>query len=431
VSAPRFAGVLLACALPCCADEPTAPRPVEVNTLPADSKPIVPPPAEIRPSSEGVRSWPSPAPSGSVLGDLHRTPGGQLVLSWVEPTPERDRGGALKFARWSLDAGRWGPTTEAVADPEMLVNWADFPRVFSFGPDGRAWIATWPRATGEHAYTTMIRTSSDDAAHFGPARTLPEIQDGPEFGFPSFARTPEGARVFWLDGRATAPHGEAHEDAEPGGAMQLRAATVRLDGSIVDRQVLDRRVCDCCQTSAGSGARGPMVAFRDRGPTEIRDLAVLGWQREGRLTVHDDEWTIAGCPVNGPALAPDEDGGDGLAVVWFTAATPPGVVNLAFADGGRSFTRPVRLDLGHPLGRVDALRFGEHAVATWLEADPDGDGAMVLLRAASAERAQGEVHRIATVSAGRDSGFPRLAALGDELIVSYTTDAVRLAAFSP
>ena len=88
-------------------------------------------------SDAGVRAVDTPAPEGSVFGDLHSDPHGALVLSWVEPA---ERGGAVRFASRS-DDGAWSEVRTAVTDAAMPVMWADPPRVFTFADD--AVIVTW------------------------------------------------------------------------------------------------------------------------------------------------------------------------------------------------------------------------------------------------------------------------------------------------
>lgn len=361
-------------------------------------------------SDAGVRAVDTPAPEGSVFGDLHSDPHGALVLSWVEPA---ERGGAVRFASRS-DDGAWSEVRTAVTDAAMPVMWADPPRVFTFADD--AVIVTWPRARDEHGYGLWFAISRDMGRTFDAPQELPAETRGAEYGFPSFAREGDRVRVAWLDGRATAE----------GGATQLRAASVGRDGSVADRRLIDRRVCDCCSTDAVAGREGPVVVYRGRGAGEVRDVLVAGLGPAAR-PVHDDRWTVAGCPVNGPAIAGD---GGAQAIAWFTGVESPGAVLTAFVDDG-AIRPPIRVDAGAPLGRVDVLRFGEHAVVTWLESVPDAGEAVVLLRAVGAEGAQAEAHRMAAVSAGVGSGSPRLGAQGDELFVAYTSDRVRLAALRP
>src|SRR5690606_40682603 len=60
--------------------------------------------------------------------------------------------------------------------------------------------------------------------------------------------------------------------------------------------------------------------YRDRTVDEIRDIHVARLEDGAWRTlpaVHADNWKIAGCPVNGPAIAAT---GNDAVVAWFSAA---------------------------------------------------------------------------------------------------------------
>src|SRR5690606_34451461 len=121
--------------------------------------------------------------------------------------------------------------------------------------------------------------------------------------------------VSWLDGRNTSG---GHHDHQ-GGEMTLRAAIVNPDGSLENEFLLDESVCDCCQTSSAMTSNGPVVVYRDRTETEMRDISIVRFDGENwtkPVTIHNDSWEIAGCPVNWPRVAAVENT---VAVAWFTA----------------------------------------------------------------------------------------------------------------
>ena len=100
----------------------------------------------------------------------------------------------------------------------------------------------------------------------------------------------------------------------------------------------------------------------------MRDVSIVrrhgaGWTEAA--TAAADGWTIAGCPVNGPAI---DAAGDTVALAWFTGEDDAPRVQLAFsADGGATFDPPVTIDSDAPPGRVDVvLDAGGGAVVSWL-----------------------------------------------------------------
>lgn len=202
--------------------------------------------------------------------------------------------------------------------------------------------------------------------------------------------------------------------------MTLRATTLDRDNRPGPDWVIDDRVCECCPTSAVRTARGVLVAYRNRGETEIRDIFVSrlgpdGWTA-GR-PVHVDNWEIPACPVNGPALAAVDDR---VVLAWFTAVGTDPEVRVAFsADAGESWSAPVRVDDGVPLGRVSAVLLPDgSAVVGWIEFN-DGRSEF-RVRRVRADGHLGPDVAVSPVSADRASGYPRLARSGETLVAAWT-----------
>lgn len=360
-----------------------------------------------------LRALSTPTPRGSAEPRLSEGPGGTLAMSWLEPRP--GRGHRLRWSHWT--GRQWTrPTTIAEGD-SFFVNWADFPSVQWL--EGRRWVSHWLWRNGGDTYAYEVRLSfSEDGGKTWGKPVVPH-RDGTqtEHGFVTVVSEAGRARVLWLDGRQFVGH-DAH--GAPGPDMTLRTALVDADGGLEDETELDGRTCDCCATAAGIGDAGVIVAYRDRSVDEVRDIALVrrtgsGWS--GPASLHADGWTIAGCPVNGPAL--DADGRQ-VAIAWFTAAAETSRVLAAYSsDGGATFQAPVRIDTGSPLGRVGvALLPGGGAFITWIEA---GESQVRILgRRMSALGKLGAPTTIARTSAARASGFPQLVRAGGDLYFAWT-----------
>jgi hypothetical protein len=361
-----------------------------------------------------VREIASPAAPGSAEPCVEAGADGRAYLSWIEPAGAGRH--ALRFSVW--EGSGWSHPRTVAEGADWFVNWADFPSLTALN-DGTL-AAHWLRKTGggSYAYGVALSFSRDGGTTWSEPLT-PHDDSKTEHGFVSKVALPSRRiAAIWLDGRETGGGDEGHS-----GPMTLRAAVVGTDGKIEHEDVIDARVCDCCQTSAvrlGDGA--VVVAYRDRSESEIRDIAVARFENERwsePIVVHDDRWEIAGCPVNGPAIAAD---GDRVAVTWFTAAGSPPMprVRIAFSnDGGRHFEPPIEVSDGRPEGRVDVVFLDDGAVLmTWIDA---GEGsAQLLARRIDSNGSLGPHVRIASSSVARAGGFPRMARLGSDIVVSWT-----------
>jgi hypothetical protein len=55
--------------------------------------------------------------------------------------------------------------------------------------------------------------------------------------------------------------------------MTLRGTSYNIDGEILEDQLIDNRVCDCCQTDLAITKNGrSIVVYRDRSRNEVRDI---------------------------------------------------------------------------------------------------------------------------------------------------------------
>ena len=333
----------------------------------------------------------------------------RLVLSWLEPADSPAAGSGHRLRYVELEGDSWSPVRTVVEGSDFFANWADVPSVVPLGGD--AWIAHWLAKIGGETYAYSIRLagSTDGGQSWQDLGFLPRDDSPTEHGFAALVADGGEVRAFWLDGRQMAD----------GGPMALR--TARLSSATHQRSaetVLDDRVCECCPLDAAWTADGPVVVYRDRSDEEIRNIRLVrrvgdAWSEP--VTVHDDGWEIAGCPVNGPSVAVD---GERLAVAWFTAANDRPTVRLAFsADGGATFAAPIDVDTATPLGRVDLLLDGGEAVVSWLAAA--GEDASLRVQRFTADGPRGPSLSVARTSSSRRSGFPRMAKLGDDLYLAW------------
>jgi hypothetical protein len=371
-----------------------------------------PGPVPWQPSIERLQS-----PAGSSSGQPEMTVSSKgVLLSWVEREGSR---ATLRFAERTRTG--WSTARTAASGIDWFVNWADVPSVVRL--DDRTVVAHWLQKSGAgtYAYDVRLSRSTDDGRTWS-ASTTPH-HDGlqREHGFASLLRMPTGGfSLVWLDGRHTSSSGDHDAPGASGGAMSLRYATFDGQWRQTSEVQVDDRVCDCCPTTAVMTPEGPLVAYRDRGTDETRDIYVARFEG-GKWAVpraaHADNWQIAACPVNGPRLSAR---GRDVALAWFTGKDNIGRSFVAFSkDAGRSFGGPIQLDTGGSLGRVDvALLPDGSAVASWLESSDKG-GRIAIRRVTTAGEASAAT-TVATVSSGRISGYPRMAFHEGELVIAWT-----------
>ncbi len=316
----------------------------------------VPAAATAPPGVPVATDWPLPAPMGGAQPDLVRAPDGRLLLSWVEPAGER--GHRLQLAATLAGETGWAPTLAVAEGEGWFVNWADTPRVQALA-DGSLW-AHWLERTGPSRmdYGIALVRSDDGGRHW--QRSAPVHPRGRgDHGFTTFwAAGDDRLGLAWLDSRQKAAAGETEgHDGHHGGAaaMMLRAAVHGPDGVQQAEWPLDASTCDCCTTASAQTARGVVVVYRGRGAGEIRDTRIVRLQPDGTWTaprdVHRDGWRFPGCPVNGPAVAAEDQD---VWVAWYTEADAVPELRLAHSrDAGGRFDPPVVLARGpQVLGRV-------------------------------------------------------------------------------
>jgi hypothetical protein len=354
----------------------------------------------------------SPAANGSGEPNLATGPDGRVYLSWLEP--HGNSAHALRFS--TLEEDGWSAPRTIAQRSDFFVNWADFPSLIPLSK--RTLAAHWLQRNGTAKYAYEVRiTHSIDGGETWSEPLVPH-RDGTatEHGFVSLFPFRDSLGAIWLDGRnfAAAPTGA-------GANMMLVMTAIAPTGGAGPEHVLDERVCDCCQTSLAMASSGPVVAYRDRLEGEIRDISVSRWSDTGwsrGTVVHADNWRIDACPVNGPAI---DAAGDRVAVAWFTSARDTARVYLAWSgDAGASFGPPIRIDDGNPVGRVDVELNDEGiAVVSWVEFT-SGQQADVRVRRVNADGTRSASMVVARTSGGRASGFPRMTARGDDLILAWT-----------
>jgi len=314
-----------------------------------------------------------PGGAGSAQPRLNVGADGKPILSWLEPT---DDGAVLRYATYDGDA--FSSPREVVRGDDLMVNWADMPSVQPITAD--AWAAHWLRLDPDKpgAYHIATAVSKDAGVTWSEPVQLNDDSAAAEHGFVDLFAWNGQIGAFWLDGRQLAEWSFDEPDKLLG--TSLRVATLDYSGNVVAREIVDELVCDCCQPDRAMTSSGPVVAYRDRTPEEIRDVVVRrrvdgAWADP--VATGAEGWEIEGCPVNGPAIAA---AGDRVAVAWFTAAGDTPRVRFASSiDGAGSFGPAIDLDGAGSFGQVGLVLADDGAAkVSWWRAAQGGGTDLVL-----------------------------------------------------
>ena len=186
-------------------------------------------------------------------------------------------------------------------------------------------LAPTPTTCGSRIRPTMARRGRRRSCRI-------TIGTQTEHGFASLFPMGDGFGLVWLDGRAM--KGWRRASARPSHERAWRRRDERPLRAIRQDLQADRRirrrcaVCECCPTAAAVTAEGVITAYRNRSDEEIRDNYVarlVNGKWSAPQPVFNDNWKIAACPVNGPALSAPTAAT--VAMTWFTVKkrTGPGV----------------------------------------------------------------------------------------------------------
>ena len=360
------------------------------------------------------QSFPLPPISiNSKYPNLTETDRG-LAIVWYEPIVE---GHALK---WSEFNGRsWSKPVIVTTGEEYFINWADFPSIFYNGKNHL--VVHWLEKNGDGTYDYVVKASQSFDRGRSWSRPIIPHKDNKlgEHGFVSFFNASNNkVGLVWLDGRNMM--GEEHGHGY--GQMNLYSTTIDKNGILGEEILLDDRVCECCPTSAVNIENDILVAYRDRSLSEIRNINLVRWNNSSWQkphSLHNDNWKIAGCPVNGPKLAVT---GNNVAAVWYTSPNENPIIYISFSkDGGKKFNSPIRIDNGNPIGRVDCIWLdSDRVLVSWMEMGEKSTN--VIFSTVYIENHKGSSKIVTQILPGRSSGHPVISRYRQNIFLAWTEE---------
>ncbi len=352
--------------------------------------------------------------------NLSVTSDGQVLLSWIEY--KNDTTDVLQFSK--LENNKWSDPSKIAEGSNWFVNWADFPSLRAYQDSTKYLAAHWLQKSdvGTYDYDVRISQSKDDGKTWSPPFIIHNDGIAAEHGFVSLMPiSSDRMLATWLDGRNTKGHSHVSNHSHDGGAMTLRTAEFDINGNIFNEAELDEKVCDCCQTDMAMSDDGPIVVYRDRSDTEIRDISFVRkvnhtWSKP--QIIAKDNWNIAGCPVNGPAI---DAKGKVIAVAWYTMNEDTTKVKACFSfNSGASFEKPIEISRNNTLGRIDIRLLDDNSSAgvSWI--DEEDDQALIKFRIVNSFGVSSNDYIIARTSSSRSSGFPKMVKVNNQVVFAWT-----------
>ncbi|MCH1574770.1 MAG: hypothetical protein L7S67_00715 [Flavobacteriales bacterium] len=302
-------------------------------------------------------------PAGTSLPGLTAGPDGPALL-FTEVSGDTV---AVRWAKWS--ATGWQDTVTIATGTDVLVNWADRPGLAFDGAGGghAHWLVMDPR--GDFCYGIETAHSQDGGRTWSAPDRPHRDTAVAEHGFGQWMVGGDGALFAWLDGR--------HFDGHPNPAkapMEVRAARWTAAKGWSKETVLDSSACTCCPLATAPAGAAHLLTYRDRTAEEIRDFsevlvgsdsAGMAALQTGPAPIGADGWQVAGCPVNGSALAA---GTERTLAVWFTNAGDVPRIRSAWRTDGGAWSAITDLQQHQAVGRVAAAVDGRgHFHAAWME----------------------------------------------------------------
>ncbi len=335
-----------------------------------------------------------------------------LTASWFEQVDHLNW--SVMGSVYSNDT--WTEPFEISTDSSFFVNWADFPSLNKISDD--TLVAHWLKKSGAGTYDYDIHLSFsyDNGLSWSKSEIPHTTTTKGEHGFVSISIGDKKHDLVWLDGREMLmEHGNNEY-----GQMNLYHREFTNNGELGSEYLIDPKVCECCPTSSVLFEDTLVVAYRDRSDEEIRDIYIArktGDTWEPSYPVHNDGWKIAGCPVNGPMLSIRSNQ---IAIAWYTAANDKAKVYVAYSDDlGKTFSNPIRVDNGMPLGRVDLEWINDDEVlVSWIESSEQSSN--IVVRKVKNDLTIREGIVVAEVSKGRISGYPQMEILKDQILFAWT-----------
>ena len=275
---------------------------------------------------------------------------------------------------------------------------------------GDAVHVAYPVAAGSGTSRLYHALSTDAGQNFSTPRPL--------------AQAPGRLHRFAMNATGEPQHFWYQEPA-PGAPTALYRATADspqpLAAGQLTTDVLAAGMCDCCRPVLTFDPQGqPVIAARFVYPGNIRDHGLIRVPALGPAVVERitfDQWQIAACPTQGPALAISDAGRYHLA--WFTLGAHRGLFRAYSDDAGAHFSAPEAFGDPDAYAMNPALAAQADAVVLLWQEYRGGSIRVLTQRSADRGASWGPARELATATGAADR--PELLAHENRFYLSWHT----------
>ena len=356
--------------------------------------------------------------------NLYTSINGGTYLSFISTSDTSDIS-KLYFSKLELNNLEWNSPSLINSSTDWFVNWADFPRITTNNQKGISVHYLEKSSSETYSYDIKVMNSKDEGNSWNNPMKLHNDNTKTEHGFVSTINYNNNFLSTYLDGRQNELAKE-NKNLKP--QMTLRATSYNIDGVILMDELIDNKVCDCCQTDiALTSDNSPITVYRDRSNNETRDIYYSYYKNSkwsNPLPVFNDNWIISGCPVNGPAISTFNSSSS---LIWYTEIDGESKIKIAFTDDiTKGFDDPILINANNPLGRVDIEMINENSsIISYM--DYINDKAYLKLQKIDRYTDINKSIIIDEISNTRSSGFPKINIIdNDKTIVSWTDSSNKL-----
>ena len=356
--------------------------------------------------------------------NLYTSINGDTYLSFISTSDTSDLS-KLYFSKLELNNLEWNTPSLINSSTDWFVNWADFPRITTNNKKGISVHFLEKSSSETYSYDIKVMNSKDEGNSWNNPMKLHNDNTKTEHGFVSTINYNNNFLSTYLDGRQNELAKE-NKNLKP--QMTLRATSYNIDGVILMDELIDNKVCDCCQTDiALTSDNSPITVYRDRSNNETRDIYYSYYKNSkwsNPLPVFNDNWIIGGCPVNGPAISTFNNSSS---LIWYTEIDGESKIKIAFTDDiTKGFDDPILINANNPLGRVDIEMINENSsIISYM--DYINDKAFLKLQKIDRDTDINKSIIIDEISNTRSSGFPKINIIdNDKTIISWTDSSNKL-----